>query len=251
MYGRFYMRISTTVLQNSFGKYLKMAMEGTPIYIDRNSEPVAVMKGVTEEERWHLKEEARAYLAKPRYTYEEFREIAERDENTCQYEFIDGQIYLLGSPRFSHQSALGELYVTFFHYFEDKPCRPIMAPLDVKLFGKAARFEDNPNVVQPDMFVMCDTDQVDEKGKYQGIPTLAVEILSPSTKSKDIMIKAKLYMDSGIQEYWVVDIENRHLTIYHFEERDLKEQNVYTSGDIACSSIFEGLKVETDRLFNS
>ncbi len=124
-----------------------------------------------------------------------------------------------------------------------------MAPLDVKLFGKAERFEDNPNVVQPDMFVMCDTDQVDEKGAYQGIPTLAVEILSPSTKSKDIMIKAKLYMDSGIQEYWVVDIEKQHLIIYHFEERDLKDQITFTSGDSAGSCIFEGLTIETARLF--
>ena len=243
------MRVSTTVLQNSFGKYLKQAIEGTPVYIEKNSEPVAVLKAVTEEERWHLREKSRAYMAHPRYTYEEFREIAERDDNTCQYEFIDGQIYLLGSPRVPHQKALGELHATFFQYFEDKPCRPFMAPLDVKLFGKAERFEDNPNVVQPDMFVMCDTDRVDEKGAYQGIPTLAVEILSPSTKSKDIMIKAKLYMDSGIQEYWVVDIEKQHLIIYHFEERDLKDQMTFTSGDSACSSIFEGLTIETTRLF--
>ena len=46
------MRVSTTVLQNSFGKYLKQAIEGTPVYIEKNSEPVAVLKAVTEEERW-------------------------------------------------------------------------------------------------------------------------------------------------------------------------------------------------------
>ncbi len=66
------MRVSTTVLQNSFGKYLKQAIEGTPVYIEKNSEPVAVLKAVTEEERWHLREKSRAYMAHPRYTYEEF-----------------------------------------------------------------------------------------------------------------------------------------------------------------------------------
>ena len=245
------MRVSTSVLQNSFGKYLKKAREGETVYIEKNHEPVAVLKGLSDEERLYLREDARAYRAKSRYSYKEFREIAERDENTCQYELIDGQIYMLAGPRVPHQRIVTVLLGMILSFFEDTPCSPFVAPLDVKLYGESACFEDNPNVVQPDILVMCDTENVDEDGIYQGIPSLVVEVLSPSTKSKDIIIKTHLYMTSGIHEYWVVDNEAHHLIINYFEERKLKDQKVYKTGEIACSSYFEGLVADTGKLFLS
>ncbi len=243
------MKVSTSVLQNAFGKYLKKAMEGTPVYVEKNNEPVAVLKGLSDEERWYLRERALAYKAKGRYTYEEFREIAEREDNTCQYELIDGKIYMTAGQRMPHQHAVGELLAVLYNFFKNKSCNAYVAPLDVKLFGEAERFEDNPNVVQPDILVICDPENIDEKDTYQGIPTLVVEVLSPSTKSKDIIIKTQLYMSSGIEEYWIVDPVEKHLIIYSFEERKLKDQKIYGKGSTALSAFFEGLTVDTGNLF--
>ena len=41
-------------------------------------------------------------------TYEEFLEFSENSEN--RYEFIDGEIYLLASPSYAHQSAVGGIF---------------------------------------------------------------------------------------------------------------------------------------------
>ncbi len=243
------MRIATSVLQNSFGKYLKMAIDGTPIYVEKNNQPVAILKGLSDEERWFLREEAVEYKAKSRYSYAEFLEIADREDNTCQYELIDGKIYMLAGPRVPHQKAVTRLISTISHYFADKPCEPFVSPLDVKLYGEAECFEDNPNVVQPDILIMCDTENIDENGIYQGIPDLVIEVLSPSTKSKDIIIKTQLYMTSGIKEYWIVDTEAQVLFIYHFEERQLQDQWVFKMGEFATSITFKGLTIDIDKLF--
>ena len=34
---------------------------------------------------------------------------------------------------------------------------------------------------------------------------LAVEILSPSTRRKDLFLKRSKYQDAGVQSYWIVD----------------------------------------------
>lgn len=71
-----------------------------------------------------------------------------------------------------------------------KDCEPLTAPFDVTLFkeGKAK----NINVVQPDILVICDREKIDKNGKYQGIPALVVEVLSESTRSRDMIKKLDL-----------------------------------------------------------
>lgn len=244
------MRISTSVLQNSFGKYLKMAMDGKSIYIEKNQKPVAILKGIGEEERFYLREEAVAYEVPKRYTYEEFLEIADAEDNEKQYELIDGQIYMLASPFFPHQVAVNEIFGQFYNWFKGKPCRPLTAPFDVKLYNEASKFEEDPNVVQPDILVICDPENINSKGSYDGKPTLVVEVLSKSTKSKDMMIKSNLYMRSGVAEFWVVDTDLKQIFVYTFENRKLSECKVYGEKDFAASSTFEGLVVNNVDVFD-
>ncbi|HHU62374.1 MAG: Uma2 family endonuclease [Bacillota bacterium] len=57
--------------------------------------------------------------------------------------------------------------------------------------------------------VICDEENVSQGGKYKGTPTLVVEIVSPSSRSKDIVTKLDFYMQSGIREYLIVDPDNK------------------------------------------
>ncbi len=245
------MKVSSTKVQNSFGKYLEMAKKGKSVYIEKNGKPIAILKGLSEEERFYLSEEAVAYRAQKKYTYEEFLEIADREDNEHQYELIDGEIYMLSAPAYPHQVAVQEIAGQFYNWFKDKECRSLFAPFDVKLFGEAETFEDNPNVVQPDILVLCDEENMNEKGKYEGIPVLVVEVLSPSTRSKDIMTKANLYMSSGVAEYWIVDTDAQRISLYYFKERKLDELVFIERGEDAVSRACEGLAVHTDDIFLS
>lgn len=243
------MRISTSTLQNSFGKYLKLASEGTTIYIEKNQKPVAVLKGIGEEERFYMREEAAVYEPVKRYSYEEFLELTGEEESEKQYELIDGQIYMMSSPFFQHQVAVTEIFGQMYNWFKGKPCRPLMAPFDVKLYNEAKEFKDDPNVVQPDILVICDPEMINEKGSYDGKPTLVVEVLSKSTKSKDLMLKSNLYMRSGVKEYWIVDTDNEQIIQYVFEERKVAHNKTYIKSEAVISKVFNGLMVDTTDVF--
>ncbi len=82
-----------------------------------------------------------------------------------------------------------------------------------------------------------------------GIPTLVVEILSESTRRKDILTKLNLYMSSGISEYWIADPINREISVYLFEDKTIKDKKTYLSGMVCESFVFKGLKVKFDGLF--
>src|SRR5690606_19766038 len=104
-----------------------------------------------------------------------------------------------------------------YNWFRGKSCTPLTSPFDVTF----VKSEDNINVVQPDLIVVCDKENIDVKGKYQGVPTLVVEVLSPSTRSKDMIKKLDLYRQCGVKEYWVVDPVHEQIMVYSFADQEI------------------------------
>jgi Uma2 family endonuclease len=241
------MRVNTTDLQNAFGKYLSLT-EKEDIVIVKNGKSVAKLVHYTEPDYLLLHEEAKGYQTSQRISYEEYLNLVNSSEQ--RYELIDGEIYLMASPSFNHQIVVNEIAGRFYNYFREKPCRSLTAPLDVRLCGFATKFEEDPNVVQPDVIVICDPDKVNEDNKYEGIPTLVVEVLSPTTKGKDMVLKLNLYMKSGIREYWVVDLDSKSIWQYSFSpERDILSLNNIKTGDTVKSTVFEDLALQVSDLF--
>ena len=73
----------------------------------------------------------------------------------------------------------------------------------------------NVTVVQPDVLYIA-TDRlaiISERG-IEGAPTLAVEVLSPSTAHLDRDHKMKLYVEHSVPSYWIVDPESRAIEAY-------------------------------------
>ena len=123
--------------------------------------------------------------------------------------------------------------------------------MDIRLFGYATKFEEDPNIVQPDIVVICDVDKVNEKNKYEGIPTLIVEVLSPSTQRKDLVAKLNLYMKSGVSEYWVVNLESKSIMQYSFtQDRDINYPQNHRQEDAIQSTVFPGLKILLQDIFS-
>jgi Uma2 family endonuclease len=235
------MRINATDLQNAFGKYLALS-EKENIVIVKNGKSVAKLIHYTEPDYFLLHEASQEYKAPRRISYEEY--LALTNSSDQRYELIDGEVYLMASPSFNHQVVVNEIAWHFHNYFKGKPCRPLTAPLDVRLYGFATKFEEDPNVVQPDVLVICDIDQVNEENKYMGTPTLIVEVLSPATKGKDMVAKLNLYMKSGVTEYWIVDLDSRSMLQYSFSpERDIISLNTIKQGETVQSTAFESLTI--------
>jgi Uma2 family endonuclease len=84
-------------------------------------------------------------------------------------------------------------------------CVPFIAPVDVQLDM------DNKTMVQPDVCVVRDHSKI-KQVRIFGAPDFVVEVLSPSTKMKDILIKMKKYHSAGVREYWMVDPDAETVT---------------------------------------
>lgn len=243
------MLVPTTEIQNSFGKYLKLA-HCEEIVITKNGKKVAKLVPYQEKEErdpWLLNESSPSYLPNGIHlTYEEYLKLTEESDH--RFEYIDGELYLLASPFYPHQKAVKEIFLRFGTWFQGKECEPLVAPFDVTLLRLEE--EEKINVVQPDLLVICDHNQIDEQGRYQGTPTLVVEVLSDSTKSKDLVKKLDLYQESGVNEYWVVDPSSTAIYIYTFTNNTIDEFRTFKGEEKAESVFFPGLVVELKRIFS-
>ena len=141
------------------------------------------------------------------YNFEDFLRWG-MSENT---ELIDGTPYMMAPPSRRHQRILFALARQIADFLEDKPCEIYVAPFAVRLFEKKNdRPEDVDTLVEPDISVICDSDKLDDYG-CKGAPDFIIEILSPSSKSHDRIVKYNLYQKAGVREYWIVDPEKEYI----------------------------------------
>ena len=237
------MKVPSTEVQNNFGQYLKIAAQQEDVIVTRKGKEMVRISCYDKENA--VAEANAAYDTgdKKWTTYEEFLELTENSD--LRYELIDGEVFILHSPNYYHQVVVSEIYGTFYNWFKGKKCRPLTAPFDVTLL----KGKENINVVQPDIIVMCDTENIDEKGRYKGVPTLVVEVLSESTKRNDMLKKLDLYMQTDVKEYWIVDPMKKEMYVYSFNQKDIQDYKVYLHHHTMQSDVFEGLEIKLEEIF--
>ena len=136
-----------------------------------------------------------------------------------RYELIDGVAYMMTpAPTLDHQDIAGEIYYQLRQQLDGKPCRPYIAPVDVRLPKDDEPDEAIDTVVQPDVIVVCDERKLDRRG-VRGAPDLVVEVLSPSTAYHDHKRKREVYERAGVKEYWLVDPVERMIHIYRLDDQ--------------------------------
>ncbi len=260
------MIVNSTDLKNNLGKYLRDCAK-EEIIITSNGRKIAVLHSYNEHSYNENKgpyskdkdsfnttfiddgvvsdREAEAFNLNPKkMSYEEFLEFIKNTQR--RYEYIDGEVYLLTAPGTTHQKVLGELYIHFYNWSRGKKCIPVLAPYDITL----KKSPDNINVVEPDLVVICDLEEnLNEKDRYMGVPVLVVEILSDTTRSRDIIKKLDLYMCSGVNEYWIVNPENKEITVYFFKNNDILKIKTFKNNEAAYSYYFKDFKVKLEDIF--
>jgi prevent-host-death family protein len=242
--------ITATELKANLGRYLDYVMNDREVVVTKNGKKaVRLTPYITEIERYFIvKEKARDYIyGGKKVSYEEFMEIYEKSE--LRMEYINGEIVLLSSPDTFHQDISGNLHVQLRAYLEDKKCKVFYAPFDVHFYKKGFK---TPDVMQPDLLVACDLETaINEKGRYMGTPELCIEILSKSTRTKDMVDKLNTYMLSGVKEFWIVDPEKRSVLVYGLKDCNIGECSAYKPGDTLLSYNFVGLAIPVNEIFQS
>ena len=117
-------------------------------------------------------------------------------DDGLQYELADGVLLVSPAPVPSHQWVVGNLHL-LLRTAQPPGLRVYLAPLDFRPTSRRS--------LQPDLLVVREQD-VGRTNITRPL-LLAVEVLSPSTRAKDLLLKRGLYEDSGVQSYWLVDPE--------------------------------------------
>ncbi len=127
-------------------------------------------------------------------------------EDGHRYELFDGSLIVTPAPRPRHQDVAFAL-ARALHEAVPAELKIFMAPVDVWI--------DDMTVLQPDILVVARSDVGD---RYVRHPVLAVEVLSPSTRTIDLTLKKARYERAGCASYWVVDPTVLSLTAWELRE---------------------------------
>lgn len=175
-------------------------------------------------------------------TYEDYLKLPHDGK---RYEIIDGELYVNPAPVPIHQVIVLNIASAFRVYFRAHGGgRVLSSPVDVV-------FSDE-RVVQPDVIAMK-SGRVAIVGKknVRGVPNLVVEVLSDSTRRLDEVKKRKLYEQSGVDEYWIVDPELELVKIDRLSAAGFakaSEIGTETGGSIT-SPLFPGFALDVFEIF--
>ena len=142
-------------------------------------------------------------------------EMAQRllPDDGNRYEVIDGVLHVTPPPGVPHQSVLRALFGEILLYLRTYG-------LDRTMFSSPADISwDAHTLVQPDLFVVPPgrTPRVWSDVKHS---VLAIEIISPTSRRRDLVTKRELYLQHDVEEYWVVDIQTRAIHVFRPDSRE-------------------------------
>ena len=170
-----------------------------------------------------------ALLDRWKLTYEDYLSFP---DDGRRHEIIDGEHYVTPAPIPRHQLAVTELVLALGNWCGERGSgRVIASPIDVL-------FEDT-SVVQPDLVWIAEERwSIVSDTNVQGAPDLVVEVLSPTTRRTDEIIKRKLYERFGVREYWLIDLEIEAVKVWRLEaERFVRVSELTLEDDAVLTSL--------------
>ena len=182
---------------------------------------------------------------KERYTFADVLTWGE-DE---RIEIINGEAVMMAPPSRIHQKISVELSRQLANYLEGKKCEVYHAPFAVRLFEQDGDTPDEVDtMVEPDIAVVCDKNKLDKHG-CKGAPDMVVEILSPSTRRHDRLVKLNLYQRAGVREYWIVNPEDKTVQVLLLEDGKLLPHEDYGRDDVAKVNALDDCFIELGKVF--
>lgn len=174
-----------------------------------------------------------------KFTYQDYCLLPEEK----RYELIEGELLMVPSPSWTHQTILKRLFSILDAYVTEHRLGEVrFAPLDVIL--------SEEDVVQPDLLFLSKDrlGLVTERG-VRGAPDLVVEVLSEASSERDRTLKRKVYAKYGVREYWIVDPGARTIEVAGLGPGGLSTLQVYPVGTTFRSPLLEGFELPLDRIF--
>ena len=170
-----------------------------------------------------------------------YREYCAIPDDGRRHEIVDGVHYVNPAPSTYHQTVSRKIQFQLFAQIELKEEGFVFnAPTDLQL--------SEHDIVQPDILLVLKRHKIKiTPTKIKGPPDLVIEIISPGTKDHDRVRKFSLYGQSGVAEYWIVDIDEHRVEQYVLRHGQYQLLGTHTE-EIAPDSI-EHVRVDLTQVW--
>lgn len=123
-----------------------------------------------------------------------------------RYELLEGSLLVTPSPSHAHQVVAMRLAYRLMNALEVSKAARVVA------VGAIQR-GDNTRL-EPDILVIPALYPPDADWRAISGWWLAIEVMSPSSRVYDSVVKRDAYLALGIEEYWVVDMRDRSIEVW-------------------------------------
>ena len=144
-----------------------------------------------------------------RWTLDELHRLPD-DGN--KYELVFGELFVTPPPSEEHETILVRLTSMLVPYVNAHRLGGVFHARSV------VRFEGSE--AEPDLFVRAIRPKPERDWEDAPAPLLVVEVLSPSTRRRDLASKRELYLSVGAAEYWVIDPIARNVRVIQAGHED-------------------------------
>jgi Uma2 family endonuclease len=166
-------------------------------------------------------------------------------EDGNRYEVIEGELFVSRAPGLPHQIVSGNIFAQFWLYLLDHPVGKIIATPGLILSQYSG--------VIPDLvfYTHARGEEIIANERLVAAPDIVIEILSPGREniSRDRIAKRQLYAKHGVNEYWIVDSENRSVEIYRRADQTLEFGAILRNEDSVTSPLLTGFSCPVAKIF--
>jgi Uma2 family endonuclease len=152
---------------------------------------------------------------------------------------IDGVLVLNPSGFFEHGRRANRFGYFLQSYLETNSCGELTIETDIFL-------PDGGDFLRPDISFILNENLSIVKGHIHGVPDLVCEVLSESSRFRDLGVKADRYLLNGVKEYWMIDPKEKAILLWI--NRDKKEWEK-RSGDVLASELLKGFAITKGSMF--
>ena len=158
------------------------------------------------------------------------------------YELIDGEIVVAAAPTLRHELVSQLMNACLFGWAREHEAGLVLtAPVDVVLATGQS--------LQPDLLYIADDNPGEIiEGRFHGAHDLVVEIVSPTSRSRDSIVKPMRYARFGVREFWLIDPDLRFVSAYDLADGLYTERLADADGSLT-SGVMAGLHIEPVPLF--
>lgn len=140
-------------------------------------------------------------------------DLARLPDDGNRYELVDGELFVTPAPSPAHESLALKLRAILEPYVRSQQLGEVITPRSV--------VRRDGSEVEPDLMVRPTSEIRPKSWEEMPIPTLVVEVISQTSRSRDLGPKRAFYLRNGVAEYWIVDRSDRTIRIVTPNDADL------------------------------